>query len=70
MAYETIRHQVAAKTYFGALLKHSVVDLAAYLILDIKEALNKGKSVATLFLDIKGAFNIVNYLKLFRRFYL
>jgi len=61
---------VAAKTHFRALPKRLAVDLAAYLILDIKEALNKGKSVATLFLDIKGAFNTVNYLKLFRRLYL
>ena len=61
---------MVAKTHFRALLKRSAVDLAAYLILDIKEALNKGKLVATLFLDIKGAFNTVNYLKLFRRLYL
>ena len=57
---------MAAKTHFKALLKRSAVDLAAYFILDIKEALNKGKSVAILFLDIKGAFNTVNYLKLLR----
>ena len=55
-----------AKTHFEALLKRLVVDLVTYLILDIKEALNKEKSVATLFLDIKGAFNTVNYLKLLR----
>ena len=57
---------MTTKTHFRALPKRLAVDLAAYLILDIKEALNKGKSVATLFLNIKGAFNIVNYLKLFR----
>ena len=58
---------MAAKTHFRALPKRSVVDLATYLILNIKEALNKGKLITTPFLDIKGAFDTVNYLKLFRR---
>ena len=39
-------------------------DLVACFISDVEEALDKGKSVAALFLDIKGAFDIVTYLKL------
>ena len=58
---------MAAKTHFGALPKRSAIDLVSYFILDIEEALDKGKSVAALFLDIKGAFDIVNYLKLLGR---
>ena len=61
---------MVVKTYFGSLLKRSAVNLISYFILDIKEALNKGKSVATLFLDIKGAFNTVTYTKLLRRLYI
>ena len=57
---------MAARPHFRALPKRLVVDLVVYVILDIKEALNKGKSVATLFLNIKGAFDIINYLKLLR----
>ena len=59
-----------AKTYFRALLKRLAIDLVSYFILDVKEALNKGKLVVAFFLDIKGAFNIVSYLKLIRRLYL
>ena len=67
IAFETIRHQVIVKTHFGALPKRSAVDLISYFISDIEEALNKGKSVAALFLDIKGAFDIITYTKLLRR---
>ena len=52
------------KTYFGALLKRSAIDLISCFILDIEEALNKGKLVTALFLDIKGVFNIITYIKL------
>ena len=58
---------MAAKTHFSALLKRLAVDLAACFILDVEEALNKGKLVAALFLDIKGAFDIVTYTKLLSR---
>ena len=58
---------MVTKTHFSALLKRLAIDLAAYFILDVKEALNKGRLVATLFLDIKGAFDIVTYIKLFSR---
>ena len=67
IAFETVRHQVAAKTYFGSLPKRSAVDLVSCFISDIEEALNKGKSVAALFLDIKGAFDTVTYTKLLGR---
>ena len=58
---------MVAKTHFGALLKRSAVDLVLCSILDIEEALNKGKLVVALFLDIKGAFDTVTYTKLFGR---
>ena len=58
---------MAAKTHFGALLKRSAVDLAACFISDVEEALNKGRLVAALFLDIKGAFDTVTYTKLLSR---
>ena len=58
---------MAAKTYFRALSKRSAIDLVSYFILDIEEALNKGRLVATLFLDIKGTFDTINYLKLLGR---
>ena len=61
---------MAARTHFGALPKRSAIDLVAYFISNVKEALNKGKLVAALFLDIKGAFNTVTYTKLLRRLYL
>ena len=61
---------MAAKIHFRALLKRLVIDLVSYFILDIKKTFNKGKLVVTLFLDIKGAFDIVNYLKLFRRLHI
>ena len=67
IAFEIIRYQVVVKTYFGALPKRSVIDLILYFISDIKEALNKGKLVVALFLDIKGAFNIITYIKLLGR---
>ena len=70
IAYKTVRHQVAAKTHFRALLKRLTIDLVAYFILDVEEALNKGKSMAAFFLNIKGVFNIVTYLKLLGRLYL
>ena len=58
---------MAAKTHFRALPKRLAIDLVSYFISDIEKALNKGRSVAAFFLDIKGAFNTVNYLKLLRR---
>ena len=58
---------MVAKTHFGALLKRSAVDLVLCSILDIEEALNKGKLVVALFLDIKGAFDTITYTKLLRR---
>ena len=61
---------MTAKTHFGALPKRLAIDLVSYFISDIKEALNKGRLVATLFLDIKGAFDTVNYLKLLGRLYI
>ena len=42
----------------------------ACFILDVEEALDKGKSVAALFLDIKGAFDTVTYTKLLGRLHL
>ena len=59
-----------AKTHFRALPKRSVIDLVACFILDVEEALDKGKSVAALFLDIKGAFDIVTYIKFLERLHL
>ena len=70
IALKTVWYQVVAKTYFGVFLKRLVIDLVACFILDVEEALNKGKSVAALFLDIKGAFNIITYSKLLRQLYL
>ena len=67
IALETVRHQVAAKTHFGALPKRSATDLVSCFILDVEEALNKGKTAAVLFLDIKGAFDIVTYTRLLGR---
>ena len=67
IAHETIRYQIAAKTYFRALPKRSITDLVSCFIFNVKEALNKGKSIAILFLNIKGAFDIVTYLKLLRQ---
>ena len=67
IAHETIRHQITAKTHFGALPKRSTTDLVSCFISDVKEALDKGKSMAALFLDIKGAFDTVTYIKLLGR---
>ena len=58
---------MVTKTYFRALPKRLVVDLVSYFISDVKEALDKGKSIAILFLDIKGVFNIITYIKLHGR---
>ena len=58
---------MAAKTHFKALPKRSAVDLISYFISDVEEALDKGKSIAALFLDIKGVFNIITYIKLLGR---
>ena len=58
---------MAAKTYFRALPKRLAIDLVSYFISDVEKALNKGKTAAILFLDIKGAFDIVTYMRLFRR---
>ena len=58
---------MAAKTHFGALPKRSAIDLVSCFILDVKEALNKGKTAAVLFLDIKGAFDTVTYMRLLGR---
>src|SRR5256886_8961072 len=52
-----------------SLPKRSVIDLIAYFISDIEEALDKGKLVAALFLDIKSAFDIITYIKLLGRLY-
>ena len=70
IAFETVRYRVVAKTHFGALPKRSAVDLVSCFISDIEEALNKGKSVAALFLDIKGAFDTITYTKLLERLHL
>ena len=55
-----------AKTYFRALPKRSITDLVFCFIFNIKKALNKGKSIVILFFNIKGAFDIITYLKLLR----
>ena len=70
IALKTVRYQVIAKTHFGALPKRSATDLVACFISDVEEALDKGKSVAALFLDIKGAFDTVTYTKLLGRLHL
>src|SRR5437667_3687962 len=67
IAFKTVWHQVAARTHFGALPKRSAIDLVACFISDVEEALNKGKLVAALFLDIKDAVDTVTYMKLLRR---